>query len=155
LTSETLAEVTKIYEGSNGDATTALYKRLEALGAPGTVAMNLFRAQKASERAKRYRRRAHSQQAYDKKAWSMGLLCRCLAENADRLAVIWGWGRDEKAVGFENVLYVDLPTGQASFHTDHRLEGPDHPTGWCGRGISVGVIIAYTVRVLDQQREAA
>ena len=44
-----------IYEGSNGDATRALYEHLQTLGPAGVIALNLFRAQKCSTRAKLYR----------------------------------------------------------------------------------------------------
>ena len=39
-----------VYEASNGDATRALYERLEALGPVCVVAVNLFRAHKNSSR---------------------------------------------------------------------------------------------------------
>jgi hypothetical protein len=52
-----LSECSAIYHGSNGALTVDLYARLEALGPAGIVAMNLFRAAKASERAKVYTRK--------------------------------------------------------------------------------------------------
>jgi hypothetical protein len=36
------------------------------------------------------------------------------------------------AVGFENVLYVEIPTGQMSFHTERRGDGPDYHGAWDG-----------------------
>lgn len=125
----TLTEITAVYTGSDGEATRALYAKLEAIGPSGAIAMNLFRACKASARAKVYSRRFRGS-AYDKKQWSMDNLCRVLL--ADDQTIVWGWGRDEKTVGFENVLYVDLPEGQVSFHTDRRGDGPDYPGEWDG-----------------------
>ncbi len=124
-------DIAIVYNGSNGDATKALYAKLEKVGPLGVVAMNLFRALKASSRAKVYRGRGYRDAAYDKKAWSMDNLCRVLVAQED-LGIEFGWGRDEKAVGFENVLYVDIPTGQMSFHTDRRGDGPDYPGAWDG-----------------------
>lgn len=130
-------EVMAVYNGSNGDETVAMYKRLEALGPAGVIAMNLFRCTKASGRAKVYRgrgSRAWRAQAYDKKNWSIGLLAAALAEHAASLGIAWGWGVDELLAKTDDphvhVIYVDLPEGQVSFHTDERRPGPDHPTGW-------------------------
>lgn len=50
-----LVDVVRIYDGSDGDATKALYERLAKLGAIGEIALNLFRAHKNSARAKVYR----------------------------------------------------------------------------------------------------
>lgn len=126
----TEAEIRSIYDGSNGDATKALYLVLEAFGPRGVVALNLFRACKASERAKNYRR-GFSRMAYDRKAWSMANLCKALDETS--LSIAWGWGYDAKAINFEHVLYVEVPAaGQVSFHTDHRGRGPDYGREWDG-----------------------
>lgn len=129
---EALARVARVYEGSDGDATKALYLELEALGPAGVVALNLFRATKASERAKEYRR-GYSRMAYEKKSWSLGNLCQALEREAAGLGVGWGWGLDPAAIHFEHVLYVDLPTGQVSFHGPVRGPGPEHPTGFDGK----------------------
>src|ERR1700676_464322 len=61
-----LATILSIYAGSNGDATKALYASLEKRGPVGLIALNLFRACKASERAKIYRGRSYKGAAYDK-----------------------------------------------------------------------------------------
>ncbi len=123
-------DIAVVYNGSNGDATRALYTKLEKVGPLGVVAMNLFRALKTSSRAKVYRGRGYKDAAYDTKTWSMDNLVRVLI--AQDLGIRFGWGRDEKAVGFENVLYVDIPTGQMSFHTERRGDGPDYPGVWDG-----------------------
>lgn len=128
-------DVMVIYEGSNGDATKAMYNDLQALGPVGIIAMNLFRAQKCSARAKLYRRGGYKGLAYDRKSWSLGLLCEALAQYSN-LGITWGWGTDDalKARGEENyhVLYLDLPTGQVSFHNGSRKAGPDYSGKWDG-----------------------
>jgi hypothetical protein len=146
-----MSEVDDVYNGSDGDATKALYVRLSALGPGGVVAMNLLRTCKASERAKKYRGRAgrgqpsYRSMAYEKKDWSIAELCRALVVAADDLGISWGWGRDEKAIGFEDVLYIDLPgSGQVSFHTSYRRDGPDYAGKWDGaRDVAPRRIIAY------------
>lgn len=134
------ANVLGIYVGSDGDATKALYADLEQLGPAGVVAINLFRACKASERAKVYRsgargRGSYRAMAYDKKQWSMEQLCRALAAWTKN-PVLWGWGIDRRLKGrgapHYHVLYVDLPTGQVSFHTADRCSGPDYAGEWDG-----------------------
>jgi hypothetical protein len=139
MTDYPLTRLYGIYEGSNGDATRALYQYLEAnYGAAGVLAVNLFRACKTSSRAKKYRGR-YSGAAYDTKDWSLQNLCRVLGDH-DRwdptdgagLGIKWGWGHDAKTVNFEHVLYIELPTGQVSFHTGRRGDGPDFPGQWDG-----------------------
>lgn len=126
-------EVMSIFLASNGEATKKLYERLDALGPRGIVAKNLFRACKASERAKVYRGRRFKGAAYDKKQWSMDNLCSALERHAEDVGVVtWGWGYDAKAIAYEHVLYVDIPTGQVSFHSSHRGVGPEYFKGWDG-----------------------
>ncbi len=127
----TLDDILAVYRGSSAEATRALYRRLEALAPRGPIAVKLLQACKASERAKTYSRR-FAAQAYDKKDWAIGELCRALIAEPD-VVTSWGWGRDPKAVGFENVIYVDVPgSGQISFHTEHRRDGPDYRAAWDG-----------------------
>lgn len=133
---KTVVEVCSIYSASDADKTRALYTELEKHGAVGVVAVNLFRSCKTSERAKRYRggnsRGSFRRQAYDTKQWSMDNLCRVLVAEADALGIVWGWGRDENAIGFEDVLYIDTPRGQVSFHTERRGDGPTYAGQWDG-----------------------
>lgn len=144
-----LAGVIKIYEGSNGDATRALYAELEQLGPIGVIGLNLFRACKCSERAKEYRGRGYKGAAYDRKQWSMDNLCTALEGNAASLDIVWGWGVDEKQDYHRHVLYVELATGQVSFHSATRGKGPDYPSGWDGRpGQSAGRICQWVARIL-------
>ena len=152
--SSALIDVMRVYQGSDGDATLALYKRLETLGPVGVLAVNLFRAQKASERAKVYRGRRFVGAAYDRKSWSMDNLCGVLAASAE-LGIAWGWGQDDKQPVHRWVLYVELPTGQASFHTAERGAGPDHDRCWDGMpGQSVDRILRWVARLLDAQVDA-
>jgi hypothetical protein len=62
---------------------------------------------------------------------------------------MWGWGEDPGQQYHRWVLYVDLPTGQASFHTLERFGGPPHPRGWDRNGgRSADHIISYATGVL-------
>ncbi len=126
------ADVLAIYDASDGEATKALYARLEQLGAVGFIATNLFRAQKSSSRAKVYRGGRYRRAAYDRKQWAMINLANALVENASGLGMRWGWGIDETQPRRSTVLYIDLPTGQVSFHTEARGPGPDYPAEWDG-----------------------
>jgi hypothetical protein len=127
-----LADILAVYRGSDADRTRALYTLLEAIPPRGPVAVKLLQACKASERAKAYTRRYRAA-AYDKKDWAIGELCRSLVASADDLDIAWGWAKDPKAVGFENVIYVDVPgCGQVSFHTSYRRDGPDYAGAWDG-----------------------
>lgn len=89
-----MLNIRSIYYGSDGDATRGLYARLEQLGPVGVVAMNLFRAQKCSSRAKVYRGRGgrqgrgkFSREAYQRKSWSMSNLCQALETHAQTLTL--------------------------------------------------------------------
>lgn len=158
-----LTDVMRIYAGSDGQATQALYAELEALGPAGIVAAFLMRAQKNSARAKVYRggpasRRGVSwrQVAYDRKQWALDRLAEVLATHADTVGLEWGWGNDPTQAFHCVVLYVELPGGQVSFHTARRGVGPDHPRPWDGvRNASAQRVCAYAARVLDAARAAS
>lgn len=147
-----------IYDGSNGEASKALYDRLEQLGPVGVVALNLFRAQKCSARAKKYRggirgKGSYKDMAYDRKQWSMGNLCQVLGEHAEALGITWGWKVDSAQSYHCWVLYVEIPTGQVSFHTDRRGHGPDYPGDWDGqRDVCAGRICDWCERLLEHER---
>jgi hypothetical protein len=133
----TLTDIVRIYEGSDGEATRALYERLAQLGPRGEVALNLFRAHKNSARAKVYRggirgQGSYRRMAYDRKQWAMGNLVKILSEHAAACGISWGWGTDEVQEFHRAVLYVDIPTGQVSFHTAHRGAGADYAGKWDG-----------------------
>ena len=144
------ATVAEIYAGSNGDATKALYDRLTLRGPAGVVAVNLFRASKCSVRAKLYRPgRGHRTAAYDRKQWSIDNLVAALQGQASALGLVWGWAVDPDQAYHRHVLYIDLPTGQVSFHSEKRGDGPDYPAKWDGmRGASPGRIIRWVADVL-------
>lgn len=151
-------DVAKAYDGSDGEYTRALYAHLLTMAPRGLIAMNLLRTLKASTRAKSYRGRpgrgspSYSTMAYDKKDWSIGELCGALIANPDVIAS-WGWGYDRNAVGFEHVLYVDIPgAGQVSFHTKYRRGGPDYPGAWDGAvGAARARICRWAQAVVDGQ----
>lgn len=144
-----ISEIIRIYQGSDGEATKRLYNTLEAIGPAGYVATNLFRACKSSERAKVYRGGGYRGKAYDRKSWAMDNLCRSLSMWSDTIGIVWGWGVDAKQDYHRHVLYVELPTGQVSFHTAARGEGPDYEKGWDGmRGQSADRVIRWCARLL-------
>lgn len=145
----TMKEIIAVYQGRNADATSALYARLREVGHAGVVAVNLLRVARNSEMAKGYRSRRSTAKAYDVKDWAIGELCRALAES-EGVVRGWGWGRDEGTVNFESVLYVDLPTGQVSFHVRHRRDGPDYPGVWDGtRGTAMARICAFVWMIIN------
>lgn len=143
-------KATDVYRGSDGDLTKRFYAALAARGPLGLIAMNLFRAQKCSARAKAYSRK-YKGLAYDRKDWSLGLLCDALRKHAADLDIAWGWGRDTKTPGFEWVLYVELPgVGQVSFHSRSRKSDcPDYPSEWDGMMASAGRIVSFCQCVYD------
>ena len=143
----------EVFNQHNGDVTKAYYTELEALGPVGHIAVCLFRAQKRSSRAKDYTRGKYRRAAYDVKAWSMSELCAALS-NPGLPITSWGWKQDATVVFGEEpswVLYVDLPTGQCSFHSPTRMADPDYPGEWDGTGKSAERIIAFC----DQVQSAA
>jgi len=140
-----------VYAGSNGEVTTTYYRLLSAKGPVGLVAVALFRAQKCSHRAKQYRGgskengqyKSYRQMAYDRKNWSMGELCKALTTHKD-IGIAWGWKEDPAAPRFSWVLYIDLPTGQVSFHSETRMDGPDYKGDWDGvREASAGRVLRW------------
>jgi hypothetical protein len=149
-----------VYLGSDGQLTTAFYAKLQSIGPMGEIGLNLFRAQKNSERAKVYRGGIRGQgsykgMAYDRKNWSMGKLCEALGAHGDALSISWGWKQDPAQPYFPWVLYVDLPRyGQVSFHSDRRGFGPDYPGDWDQmRGASVTRIIDFCSAILREDEK--
>lgn len=146
-----MSEAIRIFAQNDGDVTKAYYARLNSLGPLGQLAVALFRAQKRSTAAKKYRGGGFRGAAYDVKNWSLSEICRILLSfdsatfvPSHGVTFSWGWQRDPNTPGFEWVLYVELPTGQASFHSAERLKGPDFNGKWDGvRGGSVTSILAF------------
>jgi len=98
------------------------------------VAAELYRAQKASSRAKVYRGKVsdngpkYRELAYTRKDDAIVALTHALAEPGHGLT--WGWGVDSAQPRYPHVLYIDLPMGQVSFHATARYDGPDYPGEW-------------------------
>lgn len=141
--------VMEVYEGSSGQATLDLYAKLEKLGPVGVVALNLFRAQKASARAKVYRRKFKGV-AYEKKNWSLKLLCDALTGHAPNFGLTFGWREDPNQEYHNWVLYVDLPTGQVSFHSANALSAQRYDRPWDSSGDSASRIVQFVQRVVDR-----
>lgn len=139
--------VRMIYEGSDGEATQALYMELAGYGPIGTVAIHLFRAQKCSARAKLYSSGHYASLAYGRKQWSLDQLAALLTRDACGLR--FGWGTDPESPRIPWVFYVDLPTGQVSFHAPVKGEGPLYPGVWDGAvDASTDRVIAYVDALL-------
>lgn len=133
-----------IFNQQNGDVTKAYYAKLNGMGLAGQLAVALFRAQKRSTAAKKYRGRRFTRDAYEVKNWSLSEICRiagCMS--AFESSPVWGWKRDPATPGYEWVLYVELPTGQCSFHSPDRLNGPDFTGDWDSRIPSQTAITRY------------
>jgi len=143
-------EISKIYHGSDGDATKRLYEHLKAIGPRGELAVNLLRAQKCSTRAKVYRggngRGSYRQQAYNTKQWAMQNLCTIL----EQLTYTWGWKLDMGQAVHSWVLYVELPTGQVSFHAEKRLYGPVYGDEWDGSHKSEERILGFAKNLNEE-----
>lgn len=133
-------EARYVFNQNDGDVTKTYYAKMNAIGIEGELAVALFRAQKRSVAAKRYKGRKFTRSAYDVKNWSLGEVCRILSKD---IGMIWGWKYDSKAVNFEWVLYVELPQGQCSFHSPDRLTGPDFTGSWRPARPSHEVIADY------------
>jgi hypothetical protein len=125
---EMFEHVAQIYQASDAAATRQLYRNLESCGIDGKLAAALLRAQKSSERAKVYGRTSYRGRAYDRKEEAMSAVCALL--NGTKYQ--WGWGSDDDQPMYRHVLYLDLPTGQVSFHAAVRGQGPDYPGSWDG-----------------------
>lgn len=147
---QTTISVRSAYYGSDGQVTVALMDKLLACGDDGVLAVLLFKAQKASTRAKKYRggdgRKSYRSMAYDRKNKTLMDLAAFLDETGGES---WGWGRDWKTPGFSWVLYVDLPTGQCSFHSATRGPGRDYDGRWEPRKASELVVIEYCELVMQ------
>lgn len=141
-------DVRQVYEGSDGKATVALYEALRSLGPAGTIALNLFRACKCSDRAKVYRGGGYKREAYGRKNWSLDNLCAALTEHGEALGIVWGWREDPAQEFHKQVLYVDTPCGQASFHAAVRGKGPDYVKPWNARSRSANRVICWCVSLL-------
>lgn len=143
----------RIWKGSDGEATKRFYAQLNQCGVLGEIAVALFRVNKCSVRAKVYRggirgKGSYKQMAYDKKNWSISEVCKTLQKYSAGIQITWGW-REDKAQAFHKwVIYVDLPTGQVSFHSETRGDGPDYRQEWDGQRLSAERICQFCDAVL-------
>jgi hypothetical protein len=138
-----------IFTQNDGELTKAYYAKLAQCGHAGELAVALFRCQKRSSAAKKYRGGKFRHAAYDVKNWSLSEVARLLQK--DNLGMAWGWGYDENAPNFEHVLYVEIPTGQVSFHTGERLNGPAYSRPWDGFHMSKERICRFCDSVLSRE----
>lgn len=139
----------EVFTRNDGDLTRRFYAHMDSLGTTGKLATALFRAQKRSEAAKRYKGRSYTRAAYDVKNWSLSEVCR-IAGLMPELS--WGWKYDPRAINFENVLYVELTYGQCSFHSPDRLDGPDFSGKWKPQPDSRTSILSYCADVIIGKR---
>ena len=139
-----------VFQGSDSARTRKFLSHLEKQGQPGRIAAALFRAQKASSKAKLYSGGIERSNggfssfrtlSYEKKSQALKALCSLLL--VDSAGIEWGWGRDEENSRAPHVLYLELPTGQVRFHSAERLAGPDYPGNLDGERASEARIIAY------------
>lgn len=133
------------YHGSDAVKSKRLYRRLEEKGRDGELAAQLLRSQKASSRAKQYRR-DYKDYAYSKKGEGLARLCELLGQSDHR----WGWGLDPSQEDAPYVLYVDLPNGQISFHAVNRGEGPEYSGDWDREHASEARIIRFAESILSE-----
>lgn len=141
-----------VFEQQDGEVTKAWYADMNSKGVPSQLAVALFRAQKRSTAAKKYRGGRFRRDAYDVKNWSLSEVCRILSLNPG--LVEWGWKQDTNTPGFEWVLYVVLPQGQCSFHSASRLQGPDFAGDWDGKHESRERILAFCDNIADRPSES-
>jgi hypothetical protein len=143
-----------VFDQKDGDVTKAYYASMNSKGIQGQLAVALFRAQKRSTAAKKYRSKKWRHASYDVKVWSLSEICRILsAMQAFEMAPSWGWRRDPNTPGYEWVLYCDLPKGQASFHSSERLNGPDFKGLWNSIPGSEESIILFCDSIWDGKLE--
>ena len=142
-------EAQYVFNQNSGDVTKAYYAEMNKLGPLGELAVALFRAQKRSTAAKRYRGRRFTRDAYEVKNWSLSEICRILT--AYKLPYQWGWKADPNTPGYEWVLYVELPQGQVSFHSAEKLQGPEYQGEWDGQKVSADRIQRFCDSVMGLQ----
>jgi hypothetical protein len=132
-----------VFLQNDGEVTKAYYAELNALGPAGQIAVALFRCQKRSTAAKRYRGGRFRRAAYDVKNWSLGELCRLLIAHAAALGITFGWKKDPDQPFYPWVLYIELPQGQVSFHSPDRGAGPEFRCVWDGLKASQDRILEF------------
>jgi hypothetical protein len=150
----------EVFNQNDGEVTKAYYADMNQCGPEGQLCVALFRAQKRSAAAKRYRGHRFKQAAYSVKNYSLGEICRILTAYPE-LNLRWGWKVDgaleARGDPHHQVLYVEIPQGQVSFHSEDRLQGPDYSGEWDGKHESAERILAYcdSVAASEGVREEA
>jgi hypothetical protein len=150
----------EVFAGSDRAVTRRYLARLENRGSLGFIAASLFRAQKASTRAKEYHGgirgvASYRDLSYDRKQSSIVNLVNALQKDGEALGIVWGWKWDPTARRYKPhwVIYIDLPQGQVSFHSPERGEGPDYPGEWDKGSDSEKRILAFCDAVFDKPEE--
>jgi hypothetical protein len=133
-----------VFTRSDGALTRRYCATLTQVSPLGGIAAPLFRALKASSRAKAYhgvskRGVRYRDLAYTRKQWALGELCKALGADG---TMRYGWGIDPAHAMFRHVLYIETPEGQVSFHSPERGKGPDFPDPWDGQHASQARILA-------------
>ena len=128
-----------VFVGSSSALTRTFCDGLEKRGLVGHLAATLFRAQKASTRAKKYGPTKYRGMSYGRKEDMLQRLCKLLAQTDWP----WGWGKDMGMPQAPHVLYIELPQGQVSFHCAERFEGPDYGKEWDGQRLSEARILEF------------
>lgn len=148
------------WKSSDASVTTKFYRDLDARGPIGMLAHALFKANKSSYRAKRYRggngQKSYRDLAYNRKRESLYELSQILSQHAEQLGIVWGWKVDETA-DHQNkwVLFVVIPQGQVSFHSPVRHAGPGFVGQWDGKHVSTERILGFTEYVLAMEIETS
>lgn len=146
----------RIFAGSDAAETKWYYGLLAKSGAVGEIAVCLFRAQKCSSRAKKYRGGIRGvgsfrSLSYGRKSWSISELCQKLAAHPE-CGITFGWKKEgDGQIVPEWIIYVDLPEGQVSFHSTQRYEGPDYPGEWDRQRKSEERILKFCDRVCESR----
>lgn len=140
----TADDVWRIYNGSDGSRTRKLYSTLKKFGVYGELAALCLAAQKTSDRAKEYRG-DYKGMSYDKKGEKLRAICDLLESLGDTLN--WGWGTDHTAY-CEHVLYIDLPTGQVSWHSPGKYSDKIYNDEWDGTPYSRQRVVEFARNVL-------
>jgi hypothetical protein len=83
----------------------------------------------------------YSEEAYRRKAKALKEVCDLLA--IDACGFTWGWRGDKEGSRVPWILYIDLPKGQASFHSIERFQGPRYPGQWDLQSESVYSVLTF------------
>lgn len=102
--------------------------KLREQGDAGLIAELLLRLVVATER-RRPHKLARDDIASHRRRQVIDGLCRALLVD---MRLRWGWKTDPSRVFDDQLLYVDLPTGQVHFRDSRRGPGPEYAAEWDG-----------------------